>query len=71
MKDKNSSKVTYLNVSGVIQKVSEKALQLSLNDDARLIWIPRSICMMGHRHYDEGDEVNLDVADWFVKREKI
>ena len=61
----------YVNVSGVIQRTTKKALLLSLEADAREVWIPRSVCMMGHRDYEGGDFVNLDVAEWFVEKEKI
>jgi len=69
-----SEQETYERVSGMVVHTTDKALLLLL-DDNREKWIPKSVCgKISARmldDFEEDDNVEPFVAEWFAKREEI
>ena len=56
---------TYIKVDCKILAITEKAFLIDFEDKEH--WIPRSVCMNGHKEFHRGEEVLLYIAEWKAK----
>ena len=52
----------YTKVDCEILRVTEKAFLIGV--EGKTHWIPRSVCMNGHKEFAVGEEALLYIAEW-------
>lgn len=60
----------YTKIKCKITVITDKAFRIEL-DDGREVWVPRSVCMLGHRSFDLGGDLDLAIASWFCEKEEL
>lgn len=61
---------SYTDVLCVIRAVTAKAYRIETGV-GDFHWVPRSVCMNGHKEYAVSDTPTLKIADWFVEKNEI
>lgn len=67
-----AERIEYTILHGDCVATTEKAILLALKDGAvQQCWIPRTCLAIGQDEQEEEEDISIDVATWFCKKEGL